>query len=164
MGQIGLMHHLASSFHGALFPWVLSRWNAAFLTALLASLGDFLFISGWKQQGLPVSFKTWLSSPSRWPGVCWAAAESCGNAFHAGRAPALASGVWVLLCSGFGGAQSTVLAFGVPKVQFLGTEQSLQQPGLWSQALPAFHHEGPGKEVPILCCLTFPEKTSVFQS
>lgn len=157
MGQIGLMHHLASSFHGALFPWVLSRWNAAFLTALLASLGDFLFISGWKQQGLPVSFKNWLSSPSRWPGVCWAAAElweclPCWKGSCSGFRCLGAAVLW------FWGAQRAVPGFGVPKVQ------SLQQPGLWSQALPAFHHEGPGKEVPILCCLTFPEKTSVFQS
>lgn len=71
----------------------------------------------------------------------------CGNAFLAGRAPALP-----FSCL-------DVPGFGVSKVQFLSSCSPWSTPGCWEPGT-AFH-----QKLPILCCFTFPEKTpSIFQS
>lgn len=93
---------LRKQLHGAGLPWVLSCWNAGIPYRLPCKLGAvfvyFLleaarFASAFQKRTLP-------TFPAL--GVCWAGAERCGNAFHAGRALDFSC----LGVTGFWGAQS----------------------------------------------------------
>lgn len=62
----------------------------------------------------------------------------------------------------------TFSSLGAAGFQFWGDQSAVPGPPsqvAGSQEQPGFHHRFPGKEVAILCCLTFPEKTcAVLQS
>lgn len=140
-----------------MFPWVLSCWNAGIPYSFSCKLGGF-FVNFLLEAAPFASVFEKLTLLTFTVPVCAEREQRRGNDFHAGRAPALNSS-----CLGVAGFPG----LGVTKVLFLSTVQSQDHHPVCagSQAQPGFHQKFSGKEVAILCCLTFPKKTSsIFQS
>lgn len=115
MGQIGLLHHLQSSFHAAVFPWMLSCWNAGIPYSFSCKLGEFFVYFLLEAAPFASVFQKLTLLTFAAPRCVLSQEQRGGNDFHAGRAPALNSS-----CLGVAGSPG----LGVTKVLFLSTGQS----------------------------------------